>query len=268
MSEGFKEDPPRPTAPESAAPPETLVVSFDGWEGPLDLLLALARAQRIDLAAIPILPLVDQYLAFIQQARTLRLEIAADYLVMAAWLAYLKSALLLPADAAPDPDPNDLAARLKWRLLRLEAMRDAADRLFRRDLLGRDVLLRGAPEGLRQVRTSRYTADLYALIAAYGALHGRARPQSWTPHARGPVVTLEEALERLSGLIGTALDWTDLQQFLPRSEDTRLARSALASGFVAALELARLGRAELSQDGAFTPLMLRHRAGLPEAGAA
>lgn len=258
MSQAFAEDPPRAAAPPET-PPETLVVSFEAWEGPLDLLLALARAQRIDLAAIPILPLVDQYLAFIAEARTLKLEIAADYLVMAAWLAYLKSALLLPQEAAAEPDPADLAQRLRWRLLRLEAMRDAADRLFSRDLLGRDVLRRGAPEGLRQVRTSRHEADLYGLLSAYGAIHGRARNTPWTPHARGPVVTLEEALERLSSLIGQALDWTDLRKFLPASEDPRLARSALASSFVAMLELARLGKAEIAQSDAFGPIMLRAR---------
>ncbi len=254
----FEEDPPRQPAP-AERPADTLVVSFESWEGPLDLLLSLARAQKIDLAAIPILPLVDQYLAFIAEARLLKLEIAADYLVMAAWLAYLKSGLLLPQDEAPEPDPNDLAQRLRWRLQRLEAMRDAASKLFARDLLGRDVLRRGAPEGLRQLRSSRYEASLYDLLAAYGAIHGRARATPWTPHARGPVVTLEEALERLSSLIGQALDWTDLRKFLPDTPNPQLARSALASSFVAMLELARTGRADVSQASAFGPILLRAR---------
>lgn len=258
MSEAFAEDPPRaPPAPD----PDRLIVSFRSWEGPLDLLLTLARTQKIDLAAIPILPLVEQYLAYIAQARALRLEIAADYLVMAAWLAYLKSALLLPREDTPDPDPEDLAQRLRWRLQRLEAMRDAADRLLSRDLLGRDVFVRGAPEGLRTIRLSAWDASLYDLIAAYGALHSRPRAEPWTPHARGQIMTLEDAIQRLSTLIGQALDWTELQRFLPSTDDPDLARSSLASSFVAALELARIGQAELTQAAAFGPLMLRVRGG-------
>ncbi|MFA7440087.1 MAG: ScpA family protein [Sphingomonadaceae bacterium] len=242
---------------ERPADAERLIVSFEHWEGPLDLLLALARAQKIDLAAIPILPLVEQYLEFISEARALKLEIAADYLVMAAWLAYLKSALLLPKEEQPEPDPDEMAARLRWRLMRLEGMRDAADKLFARDLLGRDVLRRGAPEGLRQLRDSVWDVDLYALISAYGAVAARHRHSHWSPHDRGPLVTLEEALERLSANLGQALDWTELQTFLPDNEDPRLRRSALASGFVAALELTRLGKAELTQESPFAPLMLR-----------
>ena len=138
-------------------------------------------------------------------------------------------------------------------------MRTAADRLFARDLLGRDVLRRGAPEGLRQVRTSKMEVELYDLLAAYGAIHGRARSTVWTPHGRGPVVPLEEALARLSGMIGQALDWTDLRKFLPETADPRLARSALASSFVAMLELTRIGRAEVTQADAFGPILLRAR---------
>ena len=257
MTEAFAEDPPRTAAP---AEPEALILSFDSWEGPLDLLLNLARTQKIDLAKIPILPLVEQYLTYIQQARALRLEIAADYLVMAAWLAYLKSALLLPREEAPDPDPNDLAERLRWRLQRLEAMRSAAEKLLQRDLLGRDVFARGAPEGLRTVHQSMIDTSLYELLAAYGALHTRARATPWTPHDRGQVMTLEDALQRLSSLVGQALDWTELKHFLPETKDQALARSTLASSFVAALELARTGAAELSQAQAFGPLMLRVRA--------
>jgi segregation and condensation protein A len=252
VTELVAEDPPR-----TAAAPETLIVSFESWEGPLDLLLTLARNQKIDLAKVPILPLVEQYLAYIQQARALKLEIAADYLVMAAWLAYLKSALLLPREEQPEPDPNDLAERLRWRLQRLEAMRDAADKLIRRDLLGRDVFLRGQPEGLRTVRHSAWDATLYELLAAYGALNQRPKPGPWTPHNRGAICTLEDALQRLSALIGTALDWTELVRFLPETQDAALARSTLASSFVAALELARTGQAELTQGSAFGPLMLR-----------
>jgi segregation and condensation protein A len=265
MTGDFAEDPPRAAQRPAADLPDpatadALIVSFESWEGPLDLLLNLARTQKIDLARIPILPLVEQYLAYIQQARSLRLEIAADYLVMAAWLAYLKSALLLPREEAPDPDPNELAERLRWRLQRLEAMRAAADRLLARDLLGRDVFARGAPEGLRTVRNATIDSSLYELLSAYGAIHGRQRLTSWSPHDRGQIVSLEEALQRLSGLIGQALDWTELKRFLPETEDRQLARSSLASSFVAALELVRTGAAELSQAEAFGPLMLRARA--------
>jgi segregation and condensation protein A len=256
MTEPFAEDPPRrPPEPD----PDRLIVSFESWEGPLDLLLTLARNQKIDLAKVPILPLVEQYLAYIQQARALRLEIAADYLVMAAWLAYLKSALLLPREEQPEPDPNDLAERLRWRLQRLEAMRDAADKLLRRDLLGRDVFLRGRPEGLRTIRNAAWDASLYDLLSAYGALNQRPRAQAWTPHDRGAIFTLEDALQRLSALIGQALDWTELAKFLPATEDQALARSTLASSFVAALELTRTGAAELTQATPFGPLMLRVR---------
>jgi len=252
VTTSFLEDRPR-----AAEPPETLIVSFESWEGPLDLLLSLARHQKIDLAAIPILPLVEQYLTFIAQARALRLEIAADYLVMAAWLAYLKSALLLPREEAPAPDPNDLADRLRWRLQRLEAMRDAAEKLMRRDMLGRDIFTRGAPEGLRTVRQSQIDSTLYDLLSAYGTIHTRARATPWTPHNRGAICTLEDALQRLSTLIGRALDWTDLKRFLPEGTDPDLARSTLASSFVAALELTRTGQTELTQSTAFGPLMLR-----------
>jgi segregation and condensation protein A len=252
VTELFAEDPPR-TAPA----PDALIVSFESWEGPLDLLLTLARNQKIDLAKVPILPLVEQYLAYIQKARALKLEIAADYLVMAAWLAYLKSALLLPKEEQPEPDPNDLAERLRWRLQRLEAMRDAADKLVRRDLLGRDVFLRGKPEGLRTIRQSAWDATLYELLAAYGALNQRPKPGPWTPHNRGAICTLEDALQRLSALIGTAMDWTELAKFLPSTEDAALARSTLASSFVAALELTRTGQAEIAQSSAFGPLLLR-----------
>ncbi len=257
MTDAFAEDPPR-AAPAKA---DALIVSLASFEGPLDLLLGLARAQKIDLAKIPILPLVEQYLAYIGRARALRLEVAADYLVMAAWLAYLKSALLLPREEIPDPDPLELAERLRWRLQRLEAMRAAGEQLLHRDLLGRDVFMRGAPEGLRTIQHATIDASLYDLLSAYGALSSRSRASPWTPHDRGMLMTLDEALQRLSGLIGTALDWTDLQRFLPETPDQALARSALASSFVAALELVRTGQAELSQATAFGPLMLRNRAG-------
>lgn len=255
------------SAPASAPTPDAgetgagFIVSLDSWEGPLDLLLTLARQQKVDLARIPILPLVEQYLAFIAGARALRLEIAADYLVMAAWLAYLKSALLLPHEAAPDPDPADLADRLRWRLQRLDAMRAAAEQLMARDLIGRDVFQRGAPEGLTTLRRSRLSASLYDLLSAYGSLHARREAGRWTPPDRSRILTLEQALERLSALIGQALDWTELERFLPASNDPVYARSARAASFAALLELTRTGRTELAQDRPFGPLLLRLRPG-------
>lgn len=243
-------------APVAGREPEQLTLDLDGWEGPLDLLLVLARGQKVDLHKISILALVEQYLAFIADARQLRLELAADYLVMAAWLAFLKSCLLLPKDVAQDPSPEDLALRLQQRLQRLDAMRDAGARLMGRDRLGRDVFPRGAPEGLTVVRRAAWACELYDLLAAYGAVRARSAPAAHVI-ARRPVVTLEEALARLERMIGTRPDWTSLAAFLPETADPGHARSALASSFVAALELARTGRVQLQQDGAFQPLYLR-----------
>ena len=237
---------------------EVLTLNLDGWEGPLDLLLTLARSQKVDLAKLSILDLVDQYLAFIADARALRLELAADYLVMAAWLAYLKSCLLLPPDPAADPDPQELALRLQWQLQRLDAMRDAAGRLMGRDLIGRDSFRRVDPEGVRMQHHARHECSLYELLSAYGAIQARATQGIYHIRRRA-VLALDEAIERLGALLGVALDWTELAQFLPAGEDAEYARSALASTFVAALELTRQGRVELSQGTAFSPLLLRAR---------
>ena len=182
--------------PPAVASSDRLTLDLDGWEGPLDLLLTLARTQKVDLAKISILALVEQYLAFIADARKLRLEIAADYLVMAAWLAYLKSCLLLPKDEGADPSPEELAMRLQLRLQRLQAMREAGARLIARDRLGRDVFRRPAPEGLKVVRRAAWQADLYDLIAAYGIVRARTEP-SVHIIARRPVMTLDEAIHRL-----------------------------------------------------------------------
>ena len=235
---------------------ETLTLELDGWEGPLDLLLALARNQKVDLKAISILALVEQYLAFIADARSLKLEVAADYLVMAAWLAYLKSALLLPRDPEEVPSPDELALRLQLRLERLNAMRDAGARLVGRDRLGRDVFARGAPEGLRTVRHARWDAEIYDLIAAYGRISARTRPVMHVVAARD-VMTLDEAIQRVSDLIGSRVDWTAIESFLPDTAYGSYRTSALASSFVAALELARQGRVDLRQQSAFAPLYLK-----------
>lgn len=240
------------------AAPEQLLLDLDGWEGPLDVLLSLARAQKVDLKQISILALVEQYLAYIERARRTKLELAADYLVMAAWLAYLKSALLLPRDPAVEPDPEELALRLQLRLERLDAMRDVGARLMARDRLGRDVFARGAPEGLRTVRHNRWTANFYDLIAAYGQVSARTRPVMHVVQDR-EVVTLDAALERVAAMVGSAVEWQAIERFLPAAASDQLRRSALASSFLAALELARQGRVELRQAGPFAPLYLRSR---------
>ena len=235
---------------------DTLTLTLDGWEGPLDLLLSLARAQKVDLHAISILALVEQYLAFLEQAKSLKLEIAADYLVMAAWLAYLKSCLLLPKDEAADPSPEELALRLQLRLQRLDAMREAGARLMGGDRIGRDVFARGWPEGLRLVRKSAWQASPFDLFAAYGRIKARSQPVMHVVAQRA-VMTLEDAIARVAALLGQAVDWTTLEAFLPVTGDPVFRRSALASSFVAALELARQGRLELAQDGPFDDLRLR-----------
>jgi len=235
---------------------DELTLNLDGWEGPLDLLLSLARAQKVDLAQISILQLVEQYLTYLGEARALKLEIAADYLVMAAWLAYLKSCLLLPKDPEQDPSPEEIALRLQMRLQRLDAMREAGARLLGRDRIGRDVFSRGAPEGLRLIRKAAWQVRDFDLFAAYGVVRARTQPAMHVVHARS-VMTLEEAIERVARMIGMALEWTFLESFLPQSQDPQFRRSALASSFLAALELARRGRLEIAQDDAFAPIKLK-----------
>jgi segregation and condensation protein A len=235
---------------------DELTLALDGWEGPLDLLLSLARAQKVDLAQISILQLVEQYLTYLAEARALKLEIAADYLVMAAWLAYLKSCLLLPKDAEQDPSPEEIALRLQMRLQRLDAMREAGARLLGRDRVGRDVFLRGAPEGLRLIRKANWQVRDFDLFAAYGAVRARTQPAMHVIHARS-VMTLEEALDRVSAMIGMALDWTFLESFLPVTQDPQFRRSCLASSFLAMLELARRGRLDIDQEEPFSPIKLK-----------
>lgn len=243
-------------APKIADVDDRLKIDIDGWEGPLDLLLTLARNQKVDLRQISILQLVEQYLQFIESARALKLELAADYLVMAAWLAYLKSALLLPKDPAIDPSPEELALRLQLRLERLNAMRDSGARLMARDRIGRDIYLRAAPEGLRVVRTTAWDCNFFELIAAYGHVQVRNAPVMHVVKRRA-VMTLEEALDHVSKMLGVALDWTLLDAFVPAGADPLLRRSALASSFLAMLELAKQGRVELQQEGSFAPLLVK-----------
>ena len=235
---------------------DALNLSLDGWEGPLDLLLTLARSQKVDLKQISILALTEQYLRYIEGARALRLEIAADYLVMAAWLAYLKSCLLLPKDPEQDPSPEELALRLQLRLQRLDAMREAGARLMGRDRLGRDVFARGAPEGLKVLRKSLWQVNAFDLYAAYGRVRARTLPAMHVVAHRA-VMTLDDAIQRVATMLGNAVEWTTLEAFLPATADPAYRKSALASSFVAALELARQGRLLVEQDEAFGDLMVK-----------
>ncbi len=235
---------------------DQLTLELGSWEGPLDLLLALARNQKVDLREISILALVEQYLAFIDGAKALKLEIAADYLVMAAWLAYLKSCLLLPREPHVEPSPEEMALRLQLRLERLNAMREAGARLMGRDRLDRDVFGRGIPEGLRVVRKAKWDASIFDLIQAYGHVKARTAPVFHIVQRRH-VMTLDEAIDRISRLVGTIINWTDISHFLPETDDPIFRKSSLASSFLAMLELARLGKVSLQQEGPFAPLMVR-----------
>lgn len=237
---------------------EALVVDVDGFEGPLDLLLHLARSQKVDLARISVLALTEQYLSFIDEARELKLEIAADYLVMAAWLAYLKSKLLIPQK--PDEDGQtgeEMAAILQFRLQRLEAMRDAGTRLVNRNRLGRDIFARGMPEAVIVEKRSQFEASLYDLLTAYAGQRQRNTITSVQIEERH-VWSLKDARDRLIELIGSAPEWTALDQFLvdylalPEERAT-----VMASSFAASLELVREGEVELSQSEPFSTLYLR-----------
>jgi len=235
-----------------------LVVDVDGFEGPLDLLLHLARNQKVDLAQISVLALAEQYLGFVDRVRAMRLELAADYLVMAAWLAFLKSKLLLPKQRGDDGESGEeLAAVLQFRLKRLEAMREAATRLVNRDRLGRDVFARGMPEALVLDRASSFEATLYDLLSAYAAQRQRQAVSHVQIAARG-VWSLQEARDLLVRLVGQSGAWTTLDTFLIRYlSDPAQRASALASSFAASLELVREGKLEMRQEGAFAPIHMR-----------
>lgn len=240
---------------------EALIVDVDGYEGPLDLLLTLSRTQKVDLRKISILHLAQQYLAFVERARALRLELAADYLVMAAWLAFLKSRLLLPPDPTEEgPSGEELAAHLAYQLERLQAMRDAAARLMARDRLGRDFFARGIPEGMTRTRRVTYSATLLDLMQGYARIRTK---DEFRPYAmdRDSIFTLEQALDRMRGMIGFTGEWTDILSYLPDGFGTDPARrrSATASTFAASLELAKEGRIELRQAQAFDPIQLRRK---------
>ncbi len=254
------EDPVR-TAPE-LDDPHKLVLNLEGFEGPLDVLLTLARAQKVDLSQISMVELVEQYLVFVAEAKRLRLELAADYLVMAAWLAYLKSRLLIPRDEEEEgPSAEELALRLQLRLQRLEAMREAGARLMSRNVLGRDVFKRGDPQNVVVLKTAAYDVTLYELLKAYAEQRVKTSVSSLKIAIR-PVMPLEDALNRLSHLLGTKVDWCSLEDFLPKDKtDNQYRKSALASMFAASLELARQGKADISQNKTYGPLFLKPKAG-------
>lgn len=244
----------------------SLVVDVAGFEGPLDLLLHLARNQKVDLSRISILALAEQYITFIERVRALRLELAADYLVMAAWLAFLKSKLLIPKQPGEVGESGEeLAAVLQFRLKRLEAMRDAAARLVNRNRLGRDVFARGMPELVIVERKNEYSATLYDLLTAYAGQRQRQAVTNVRIAKRG-VWSLKEAREILTRLVGSFSDWTALDRFLIDYLSTPEERpTAIASSFAASLELVREGRIEMRQEEAFSPLYLRNRQPGPKA---
>jgi len=257
------------TAPgpdDAASAADALVIDIEGFEGPLDLLLALARTQKVDLARISVLALVEQYLAYIHEAQRIKLEIAADYLVMAAWLAFLKSRLLLPREKTEDNtlSGEELAQRLAFRLMRLDAMRKAAAQLLTRRRLGRDVFARGAPEGVKTIRETEYTAQIYDLLQAYATQRARTIKRVHVVKTR-TVWSIKEARQHLQRLLGgSAGEWVQLDLFLEKympagASGGELEKTIVASSFGASLEMAKEGLLEIKQDAPFAPIYMRRR---------
>lgn len=253
-----------PSPEEAPAAQDALVVDVDGFEGPLDMLLAMARLQKVDISKISMLALAEQYLTFIREAERLRLEVAADYLVMAAWLAYLKSRLLLPKESKDEAGPTgeELAQRLAFRLMRLQAMREVAAKLMTRMRLGREVFGRGMPEGVRTVRDTTYTAQIHDLLKAYAEQRSRTVVRVHVVKAR-TVWSIKDARRRLEKLVGEAVGgWVQLDLFLERylpspEVGPEIGKTMLASSFGASLEMAREGLLEIRQDGPFSPIYMR-----------
>ncbi len=260
----FEEDPPRVSASEIVDDAEALLLDIDGYEGPIDVLLVMARNQKVDLTKISILQLARQYMAFIDQAQAMELELAAEYLVMAAWLAYLKSRLLLPGEGDEDePDAETMAEALQFQLRRLEAMQKAAEDLFSLPQLGQDIFPRGAPEGLRTATDTVWDVSLYDLLKAYGDIQ-RRKDNDHYELPQFNLVSMEAAMERMTRMLGKLPRkgihsvWTTLQSFMPEQIKDRLyARSSLASALTVGLELAKQGKVEIKQDGLFRPVYLR-----------
>jgi segregation and condensation protein A len=261
-ADAFEEGPPRGAVEADSA--DALIVDLDGFEGPLDVLLTLARNQKVDLTRISILALAEQYLDFINRAHRMELDLAADYLVMAAWLAYLKSRLLLPPpDTEEGPSGAEMAARLAFQLQRLEAMRNASRNIFARRRLGLHVFQRGAPEGIRLVKTSKYQGTLYDLLKAYSDQRLKTHVTHWEPK-RLPIMAIEIARKRLEAMLGMMFDWGRIDAYLPTEYmSPEMRRSALASTFSAALVLAKDGEVEIRQAGAYQPLFMRRKRTAP-----
>ena len=261
----FEEDPPHDRIPSPAGDMDSLLLNIDGYEGPIDVLLDMARTQKVDLREISILQLARQYLQFVDRAKELRLDLAAEYLVMAAWLAYLKSRLLLPREEGDEGelDAEQMAAALQFQLRRLEAMKSAADQLLERPRLGQDFFARGMPEVLKVRQNASYDATLYDLLKAYGDIHRRQDHQTYALPAFS-VMSMDEAVERMTRMLGNLPRsgphsvWTTMQSFLPENvQDPLFYRSSVASTFTAGLELAKQGKLEIRQDGPFRPIYLR-----------
>ncbi len=261
----FEEDPPRDGLERGAHDADALLLNIDGYDGPIDVLLQLARDQKVDLTKISILQLARQYLEFIERARVLRLDLAADYLVMAAWLAYLKSRLLLPRtdETGDEPSAAEMAEALQFQLRRLEAMQNAAESLMNRPQLGQQIFARGMPEDTKIVTKATYNVSLYDILKAYGDIQRRKEYSSYDlPHFN--LMSMEEALDRFTRMLGRLPRkgmhsiWTTLHSFIPQGiRDSLFSRSALASTFTAGLELAKQGKVELKQDGPFRPIYVR-----------
>lgn len=251
---------------EPAPAAHDLVVALEGYDGPIDLLLNLAREQKVDLSTISILALAEQYLDYINSARSLRLEIAADYLVMAAWLAYLKSRLLLPNVQEDEPNPAEMAEALKFQLMRLEAMQNAARNLYELPQLGTDFFARGVPEKMVVEEKPVYYLPLYDLLSALGAPQRRRKPDNYDIQPT-KLYSMEESLLRLRRMLGGGPDWDSLFSFLPnmKGHEGLQARSAIASTFAAVLELVKEGQVELRQSQSFSTIYLRNRAADPDA---
>ena len=258
MAEEFQED---AISVSDRMAAEALIVDVGAYEGPLDLLLTLSRTQKVDLRQISILALAEQYLAFVERAKQLRLELAADYLVMAAWLAFLKSRLLLPPDPSEEgPSGEELAAHLAFQLERLEAMRESAAKLMARDQKGRDFFARGITEDVTRVRRVTYTATLLDLMQGYARIRTKDEFRPYTMD-RDAIMTMEQALDRMRHLIGFAGEWIDIMSYLPDgwTDDPAKRRSATASTFAASLELAKEGRVEIRQGETFSPIQIRRK---------
>lgn len=252
----FEEDVEAPGADGGA-----LVLDLEGFEGPIDVLLQLARDQKVDLTQISILQLAEQYLGFIREARRLRLELAADYLVMAAWLAYLKSRLLLPEpEGEEEPSGAEMAAALAFQLQRLEAMQNAGQELMKLPQLGQEIFGRGAPERIPRTTTATYDVSLYDLLSAYGRVKGSEHRSDNLRVLSLNLYSVEDAVERLRALLGDMPGWRTLSTFLPADlRDSLMLRSAVATTFSASLEMVKAGKVQLRQDNAFGPIYLRRR---------